>query len=84
MPEFLVSGRGLRSVCGKCSPYTAMSRTCGPQSLVMSSMSEVSITTGLCWAMAVTATAASMAYLWPWMPASIRRARLLQLTSFYG
>lgn len=43
--------------------YTATRRTLSPQSFVMSSMSEVSMTTGRRCRSAISATAASMAYL---------------------
>src|SRR5262249_16967387 len=50
---------------------TAIICTWLPQSLDMSSMSEVSMATGLGWRSATSATVASMAYLWPCSFASL-------------
>jgi beta-glucanase (GH16 family) len=53
---------------------TETSRTRSPQSLTMSSTSEVRSTTGRCCRSAASATTASMAYSWPCSPAPISSA----------
>lgn len=60
---------------------TATRRTRSPQSSAMPSMSEVSTTTGRCCRNAISATAASIAYLWLWRPAAISIAEAARASS---